>query len=367
MADQAPKDERTEDATPRRREEAREKGQVALSSEVLVAAMLVAAFAGLALGGGPLACSWGVMIVDSFRELPALGTDSLELVDLGALLVEAGNAALLPLGFFVAPILAVGLLVGFGQVGFRLAPKAVSADPEKISPIKGFKRLFSAKSVVKSGLALLKIIVIGCVVGAVAGGQLGHILNLSDMEIGPFLAALGTVVARCAIAGLLAIAAISAIDFFWQRHTHERDLRMTRKEVKDELKNTEGDPHLKGRIRQLQREMAGRRMMADVPKATVVVTNPTHYAVALSYDREGEAAGASPVVVAKGVDQVAQRIKALASETDVPLFEDVPLARALHARVEIGEEIPEDLYQAVAGVLAWVYRLQGTSMKALSA
>ncbi|MDP6369950.1 MAG: EscU/YscU/HrcU family type III secretion system export apparatus switch protein, partial [Planctomycetota bacterium] len=240
MTDQAPKDERTEDATPRRREEAREKGQVALSSEVLVAAMLMAAFAGLALGGGPLVQSWGEMIVDSFRALPALGTDSLELVDLGTLLVDAGHGALLPLGIFVAPILVVGLLVGFGQVGFRLAPKAVAADPEKISPIKGFTRLFSAKSVVKSSLALLKIIVIGSVVGAVARAQLGHILNLSDMEIGPFLVALGTIVARCAIGGLLAIAAISVIDFYWQRHTHERDMRMTRKEVKDELKNTEG-------------------------------------------------------------------------------------------------------------------------------
>jgi flagellar biosynthetic protein FlhB len=366
MSDKVPKDERTEDATPRKREEAREKGQVAISNEVLVAAMLGAAFMGLALGGGPLVRSWGVLIIDGLRVLPTLGTDSLELVDMGNLLSETGRAALLPLGIFVLPILAVGLLAGFGQVGFRLAPKAVSADLEKISPTKGFSRLFSAKSAVKSGLALLKILVIGGSLGAVAVHQLPHILNLSDMEIGPFLAVLGIVVMRCAVAGLIAIAAIAVIDFFWQRRSYERDLRMTRKELRDEMKNTEGDPHLKGRIRQIQREMASRRMMADVPKATVVVTNPTHYAVALTYDRDGSE-GTSPVVVAKGVDHVAQHIKSLAREANVPLFEDVPLARALHARSEIGQEIPEDLYQAVAGVLAWVYRLRGSSMEAISA
>jgi flagellar biosynthetic protein FlhB len=174
---------------------------------------------------------------------------------------------------------------------------------------------------------------------------------------------MGSVVLHCTSAALAAILALALADLFWQRVSYARDMRMSKKEVRDEAKSTEGDPHIKSKIRQLQREMAQSRMMSDVPKATVVVTNPTHFAVALRYERsEGEALGkrrrAAPYVVAKGADHIAQRIKQVAASHLIPCVEDVQLARALHAQVEIGDEVPEQLYQAVATVLAQVYRIQ---------
>src|SRR5262245_65434183 len=179
---------------------------------------------------------------------------------------------------------------------------------------------------------------------------------MGSSELGPLLVALGVVLLRTSAAALGVILLLAVLDALYQRLQHERDLRMTRAEVKEEHRLAEGDPHVRARIRAVQREIAMRRMMSDVPEATVVVTNPTHYAVALRYEREG--AASAPVVVAKGIDHLAVRIQAVARENDVPCHEDVPLARALHARVAIGQAIPEELYAAVAAVLATVYRLQ---------
>jgi len=184
-----------------------------------------------------------------------------------------------------------------------------------------------------------------------------QIARVGTNELGPLLAALGVVALRTTVAALTVILALAALDALFQHRQHERDLRMTRAEVKEEQRLTEGDPHVRARIRAVQREFAMRRMMADVPKATVVVTNPTHYAVAVRYEREGGASGA-PMVVAKGVDHLAEKIKEVARASGVACHEDVALARALHARVAIGQEIPEELYAAVAAVLATVYRLQ---------
>ena len=178
--------------------------------------------------------------------------------------------------------------------------------------------------------------------------------------------AVGHVILKCSIGAMTVVLALSLVDLAYQRYQHEKDLKMSKQEVKDDMKSSEGDPHLKARIRAVQRELASQRMMQDVPKATVVVTNPTHYAVALLYERGGEdGVGAStPRVVAKGVDHIAQRIKEVAREAHVVCFEDVPLARALHAQCEIGDEIPVDLFQAVASVLAYVYRVQGDKVPA---
>ena len=267
---------------------------------------------------------------------------------------EDGGMAVL---MFAAPLFVLSLLVAFGQVGFQIAPKAIEMEPSKIDPIKGIGRLFSMRSLVRTGLALLKLAAIGLAISLTAYGQLDELASIDGVDVGPALLVGNGLFVRSCVAALISILAIAVIDLAFQRWQHSKDLRMSKQEVKEEMKNVEGDPHVKGRIRQLQREMASRRMMHEVPDATVVVTNPTHYAVALKYDRD-DADGFAPRVVAKGVDSVAQRIKELARENDVICFENVPLARALHAQCEIGDFIPEDLFEAVASVLAYVYRVQ---------
>ena len=363
MAEGTEKDEKTEDATPRRRTEAREKGQVALSSELLVAIALCVGFGALAIGGGAIAASSGATIERSLATLGTRATADLSIGDtVGAIAATAAPVAL-PLLAIVVPLLAVALLVGYGQVGFQVTPRAIAWDLARLDPIKGWSRIASRRSLVRAGLALVKIAAIGTTVAVVAWNDVGRIAALTGSELGPMLAGLGKVVLHGAVAALIAIVAIALVDFGFQRWQHETELKMSKKEIKEEMRSSEGDPQLKARIRQLQREMARRRMMSDVPTATVVVTNPTHYAVALRYDRDEGSAGGSarpraPRVVAKGADHLAQRIKEVARGAGVPCYEDVALARALHARVEIGDEIPEALYQSVATVLAYVYRLR---------
>jgi flagellar biosynthesis protein FlhB len=192
---------------------------------------------------------------------------------------------------------------------------------------------------------------------------------MGSSELGPLLRGVGLVVFRSALAGVLAMLAIAIIDLFFQRHQHDKDLRMTKEEVKEEHKTTEGDPHVRARVRSLQREASRRRMMSEVPNATVVVTNPDHYAVALAYPRgsDGEPTYGAPRVVAKGADFLAQQIKKVAREARVLCYEDVALARSLYAQVDIGEEIPHDLYAAVAAVLNYVYRVQGIGSRTAEA
>lgn len=358
MAEEAEKDERTEPATPRRRQEAREKGQVPLSTELIAALTLLAGFGALALGGGRLAVSIGGLAAKSFTEVGTVGTAAVDpgrVAEWFASIAESiGSVA----AFIVLPLLVVGLLAGFGQVGFHIAPEAVAFDGTRLNPIKGLGRLFSARTAMRTLFAILKITLVAGVLTAVAIHDLPHVAGLVGGDLGPVMVATGKLVLRAALGALAVILALGLFDLAFQRFQHEKDLRMTKKEIKEELKSTEGDPHVRARIRAIQRELAGRRMMQEVPKATVVVTNPTHVAVALRYDRE-EQPSRAPVVVAKGLDQIAQRIKEVAREAGVPLFEDVPLARALHARTEIGDEVPVEFYEAVAAVLAYVYRVRG--------
>jgi flagellar biosynthesis protein FlhB len=363
MADEPDQEEKTEDATPRRREESREKGQVALSHEVASALMLLVALVVLLVAGSWFAQGAGTLVVDSIASLPTQGREELSEVAaagwIGASVGHLGYAALA----LIVPLFVMGLLSCYGQVGFMITPTALAWDPARLDPFKGFGRVFSLRGGMRTLMALTKILAITITVGVVAWGELPRLSALTGAELGPVLAAMGSVTMHCTAAALAAILALALADLFWQRVSYARDMRMSKKEVRDEAKSTEGDPHIKAKIRQLQREMAQSRMMSDVPKATVIVTNPTHFAVALRYERdEGEALGkqrrAAPYVVAKGADHVAQRIKQVAAESRVPCVEDVQLARALHAQVEIGGEVPEQLYQAVAAVLAHVYRMQ---------
>ena len=279
-----------------------------------------------------------------------------------------------PLLWLVGPAVATALGSSFLQVGFRLAPKALEPKPQKLDPLQGAKRMFGPEGFMRTLLAAVKILAIGGTMTTVAWLQLPKFFALSGSELGPWLGGAAGIALRCLGAALLAILVLALIDFFYQRWQFEKNLRMSKQEVKDEHKNIDGDPQVKARIRRVQREMAMSRMMDEVPNATVVVTNPTHYAVALRYERGvGSSSGrgrraptSAPIVVAKGVDELAQRIKHVATDAGVLLYEDVPLARALHARVEVGELIPEDLFEAVAAVLRYVYMVRGQVPGAVS-
>ena len=362
MTQDASKDEKTEEATPKRREEAREEGQVAMSQELVAALMLAAGIGALLMGGGMLGETLGGILASTLEALPQHGTKPLEVPDVAAFVREIVSDGATAVVTLFLPVLGVGLVVGYAQIGFRLAPKAVNPDLTKLDPIKGLKRLFSARSWVRTGLSAVKIVAIAASMITVAWLQIPNIIRMGASDLGPAMVGLGHVLLRATLAGVVAVLLISIVDVVFQRMQHEKDLRMTKEEVKQEHKNTEGDPHVKARVRSLQREASRRRMMSEVPESTVVVTNPDHYAVALKYERDanGEPISNAPRVVAKGADNLAQHIKKVARDAGVVLYEDVPLARALYAKVEIGDEIPEDMYAAVAAVLNYVYRVQGS-------
>ncbi|MEW6073159.1 MAG: flagellar type III secretion system protein FlhB [Planctomycetota bacterium] len=361
MAEFEDKEQKTEEATPRRREEAREKGQVALSSELVSAVALGVGLAALLVAGGALVEAVGELLVESLAALPVLGTEELSVPGSSALVRTSLLSVAGVLLMVTLPAVAIGALAGYGQVGFRVTPKAVELDPARVDPVKGFSRLFGARSLVRTLMAAAKVLLIVTAVAVIAWRHLPEIVALSDCEVGPLVAGVGHIALRCVAGALGVILALALLDLAFQRHQHGKDLRMTRQEVKEEYRLTDGDPHVRARIRQLQRQMAMRRMMDDVPKSTVVVTNPEHYAVALRYDRDAKDAGApaAPIVTAKGADHLARRIKEVARAAGVVLYEDVPLARALYAQGEVGREIPEGLYAAVAIVIGYVYRLRG--------
>jgi len=344
---------RTEPATPKRRREAREKGQVARSQEVSTVAILAAAIAGLCLWGPTIAGRLG-----EFMRFSLVATESSELVPSSAIgLVRAGvEESLSALSPLLAVLVVGALAASYGQVGFLFMPQAALPRLGRINPINGATQLVSIRSVVRLLVAVAKF-------GLIAG-----VATLSVWTLTPKLMAM----AGCTPLALLrttsweafvllakitfALATVSVVDYLFQRWKHERDLKMTKQEVRDELKLSEGDPTTKGRIRRVQREMSLRRMMHDVPKADVVVTNPTHFAVALQYDR---ASMPAPLVLAKGADFIAKRIIEIAKEHDVPVMEDKPVAQALYRTAEIGETIPPQLYRAVARILAYIYGLKG--------
>jgi flagellar biosynthetic protein FlhB len=311
--------------------------------------------AALGLGGAELVRAAAGEIERGIGVLATLGPRELTVRESAELLSESIGGVAWALAVVVVPSVILCALTGFAQAGVRLAPKAIEADPAKIDPIKGIGRLFGLRAVVRAALSFLKVVLVCAAAAAVAWAHVDEVAGLGTSELGPLLAAMGVVALRTAVAALAVIVALAAFDALYQRIQHERDLRMTRAEVKEEHRLSEGDPHVRARIRAVQRELATRRMMADVPRATVVITNPTHFAVALRYDRDR---GGAPVVLAKGADLLAQHIKALARAAGVRCHEDIALARSLYARAVVGQEIPAELYAAVAAVLATVYRMQ---------
>ncbi len=263
-------------------------------------------------------------------------------------------AALLPL---MGILLAVGIAASVAQVGFQINTEKLSPDLNKLNPANGVSRLFSVSALVKGGLTLLKVAALAIVAYIVLEGRAGIIASLGRDRLAGAAPAAWAVVMRLALYLTAAVALVAVLDYFYQRYKFEQSLRMTKEELKRELKEEDGDPQIKARIRQIARERSKRKMLTEVPKATVVVTNPSHYAVALRYDPVRDAA---PVVVAKGTGPFAKRIAEVARKNGVVVVERPPLARALHAGVKEGRAIPGALFKAVAEVLAFVYRLRGT-------
>lgn len=344
--------EKTEPASPRRLEKAREEGQTARSRELVSFLILFAGVAGLWAGASS--------IFEGMRSLfrAGLGFDRVKATDVNAIpafAVDAAWQALATMVPFLLLLAVVGVLGSILLGGFIFVTKPLQPDIARLSPLKGFKRIFSANTLVELIKAVFKALLVGVTATFALYYHLDAMMALMHQPTASAVVTGLRLVATCCGIIILSLALIALLDAPYQIWEHLRKLRMSRQDVRDEHKETEGDPHVKARIRQQQRAMARGRMMSAVPEADVVVTNPTHYAVALRYDSETMAA---PRVVAKGTGLVAVRIRELAEEHGVPLLEAPPLARALYWHVDLDREIPEALYTAVAEVLAWVYQLR---------
>jgi flagellar biosynthesis protein FlhB len=344
--------EKTEDATPKRREESRNKGQVARSAELSSVAILLVGL--LALGAlstymfGRLQKMLIGMLTDGFNLQLEAQTVLPHLVGWGMELI----GIVWPL---VTLLVAAALGVNYAQVGVLFTAKPLEPKFNRISPMSGLKRIFSGRGLVELGKGLFKIGVVAYVTYLTVLAETPQMIQFLDMEVGQILDISGDIILTLGIRISLLLLVMAALDYAFQRWEYEKGLRMTKQEVKEEYKQQEGDPQVRARIRGLQRDRSRQRMMDDVGTADVVVTNPTHVAVALRYDPESSAA---PMVVAKGQRLVAQRIKELARESGVPMVENKPLARALFKSVQIGGQIPDELFKAVAEVLAFVFHLK---------
>jgi flagellar biosynthesis protein FlhB len=348
--------ERSEQATPRRREQARDKGQVARSTELNSALMILLGCASLlALGPHIVGTSEEMM-----RHLLAnAGSYGGSTANLNLLYSDSLMKFLLILAPVFAAMMVIGLVSNVAQVGFHVSTKALEPKLEKLNFIAGIGRMFTMRSVVTGARDTIKLGIIGIVAYKVIKSESDQFFALSDMSVPQLSATIGKVALLIAIKIGVAILVLAILDYLYQKWEFERSIRMSVQEIKEEYKDTEGSPQVKSRIRQIQREMARKRMMEDVPKADVVITNPTHYAVALKYDVDRMNA---PYVIAKGQNLIAQRIKQIAMECEIPVIEDRQLAQALFKLCDVGEMVPQSLYRAVAEVLAYVYRLKGKVM-----
>jgi flagellar biosynthetic protein FlhB len=346
--------EKTEKATGKRREEARRRGQVASSREVPSTLILITGLAVMQFAGAFVFERLRGILGGIFRDIHTIRLDSVAVASAMALELFK-NIVLILLPFFI-PILVAGFIGNVGQFGLAFHATPLAPKFGNLNPLSGIKKLFSLRSTVEMLKSVLKLLLVGAIAYAVIVGSLEDFPGLVALDLASIAALTWQVGARITLYVCLALVVLSALDVVYQRWQYEQNLKMTKQEVKDEHKSMEGDPQVKARIRSLQRQAAYQRMMVEVPKSDVVITNPTHLAIALSYDAQQMAA---PRVVAKGADFVAERIKEVAREHDVPLVENKPLAQALFKMADVGDPIPVDLYRAVAEVLAYVYKLKG--------
>ena len=355
MAEEAFQDnlERTEEPTPKRREEARKQGQFAKSRNLIPAATLAAIAVALRLGGVELMGRLERCVVGFFTA--AGSTTQLTPEDLLSLSLQA-SLVLAPilLPFFGAVVLA-GLGSGFLQSGFVLASEPLQFDFARVNPMAGFRRLFSVDAVVELVKAILFIAGLGWLGARYIYSDIPALVSLTGMGVEDMLVYAGREGVVLSLWVIAAMTALAGLDYLFQRWRTDKRLRMSRQEVKQEMREQEGDPFLKAQLKSMRQKLARRRMMMDVAKADVVITNPTELAVALSY-RAAEMS--APRILGKGAGYVAQRIREVARERNIPMVENKPLAQLLYRQVEVGREIPAALYRAVAEVLAYVYRLR---------
>lgn len=352
MAENENAQERTERPTAKRLEKARQDGQVPRSAELSAAAVLLVAGGSLHFLGGSIGATLFEIMRSGLSFTPAQALDpGLALSTASAELLRALVICAPVLGLTLVAALVAPLAVG----GWNLSFGALAPDFTRLDPIAGFGRFFSARGAVELGKAFAKFLIVATVAGLVLRKESPQLLALGATPLRAGIAQAVSLASNALLAVSGGLALIAAVDVPWQLWQYSHRLNMTREEIREELKESEGAPEVRFRIRRTQREMARRRMMHQVPKADVVVVNPTHFAVALRYD---EGRMRAPFVVAKGTDLIAARIREIASEHSVPIFEAPPLARALYQSVEIGSEIPASLYVAVAQVLTYIYQLK---------
>ncbi len=348
--------ERTEQATGKRRNEARKKGQVVKSREITSVAVLLAALSVLYTMSTYFLQQFSSVLTRSFQKIGSL---TLDLDGVMAFQVEILWWVFQILAPLLLAVVAVAILSNYVQVGSLLTTEIIQPQLNRINPLAGFSRLFSKASLVELPKALGKFLIIGWVAYSTILQELTEIRGLTDREVGGILHFVGMVSSRIFFKTMLVMVALAILDYLFQRWNHEKSLKMTKREVQEEFKQTEGDPQVKSRIRSVQRDLARKRMMSEVPKADVVITNPTHLAVALLYQRENMIA---PQVVAKGAGWIAEKIKEIARNHGVPVLENKPLAQILYKTVDLGQGVPSSLYQMVADLLAHVYRMKNRTL-----
>ncbi len=343
--------EKTEEPTPKRKRELREKGQVAKSTEISSVLVLIVGLMVLRIAGPWFFRNVSEMMVVIFEHLNKIEVNQNNVV-------TYTKTGLFYMFKVTAPvifsILVIAVTANILHIGPLLALKAIEPKFSKINPVKGFTNLFSMKSMFNLLKNILKLVIVAAIAYVILKNEIEEILILGDAGVGGIFKVMVSIGFKIGMYIAIALLILAVFDLLYQRYSHDQQQKMTVQEVKEERKQSEGDPQLKARIRQLQTEMAKRRMMQEVPEATVVVTNPTFIAIAIKYEMETME---TPVIVAKGKRAVAEKIRETAKEHDIPIVEDKPLARGLYDVVEPGDEIPQEFFASVAEILAYIYKL----------
>lgn len=359
FAKEGPGGEKTEEPTSKKLQDTRKDGKVAKSKELSSGVELISLFLILKFWIGNMGNQFMECFNNVYEKMPTYTTywaGNIVKRDYSILLQGVLLTILkLLLPFFIAGV-ALSIIINMLQFKFKVTTKPLQPKLNKLNPISGFKRLFSAEKLMELLKSILKVVLISALVYSTIKDDWVYLYKFYEMPLNQALELIGNIVINLGLKISLFFMIIAFADFAYQKYKFKQDVKMTKQEVKDEYKNAEGDPQVKGKIRQKMREVSQRRMMQDVPKADVVITNPTHFAVAIRYNPEESLA---PVVLAKGADHLAQKIKSIAKENGVEIVENRPLARSLYANVDVGQEVPPELYQAVAEVLAMVYKMQG--------
>jgi len=351
-----PGGEKTEPATQKKLDDARDEGKVAKSKELTAAIELILLFVSLKLfmsyvsQGFINVFNYIYKMIPEFVNQEAMQPETAHFMTFFRVVIINSLEILAP--FLIISFLAT-MVVTVMQVGWKVTTKPLQPKLDKFNPINGFKRIISKESFFELAKSIVKIFLIGYIAYTSVKNEAGSLFLLYDMPLKQAVVFCGNIIINTGLKISACYLIVGIADFIYQKHKFSEDMKMTKQEVKDEWKNTEGNPEIKQRQRQRMREASQRRMMNDVPTADVIITNPTHYAVALKYDAE---VAKAPIVVAKGENYLAQKIKEIAKENQVEIVENKPLARMLYANVDIGQEIPPELYQAVADILATIYR-----------